>query len=79
MSRVLARSAAAGLALALAGHAAAQRPSRGAADACRRVDAHAGDRGSVFQPALLHGAAYRCTLRRGGPVVRVILAADGDG
>ena len=78
MMRTAAAAAGAALALALARPVPAQ--SRHASpSACRRVDAHARDRVGSFEPALPHGAAYRCTMRRGGPMLRVSLAADGDG
>jgi hypothetical protein len=78
MMRTVAAAAGAALALALARPAGAQA-RHAAPSACRRVDAHARDSVAYFEPSLTHGAAYRCRMRRGGPTLRVFLAADEAG
>lgn len=78
MRRTAAAATFTALATLLAQPAPAQA-RQGAPSACRRVDAHARDPVGRWEPSLPHGAEYRCTMRRGGPTLRVFLATDGDG
>ena len=58
-------------------HPAPAQSRQAAASACRRVDAHARDPVGRWDPSLPRGAEYRCTMRRGGPTLRLFLATDG--